>query len=134
MSINYTDKPNRYSANCRDCGKLLQPGEGLLVEISEYPWDGSDTEGSVAETHYEVRCNDPDWGCEKRVIENCHSVRRLKEMANNRRDYGIYADQARQALAELAELSRQQAITKDLVAREHGWGGIGGYRGSGYNE
>ena len=101
-----------------------------MIETWGYPWDGSDTEGSITEllsTDAEcVMATD----CARRVVAQGHNVKALRAIARDTEN--MYADivaGARQALANLSKLAQEQAHTADLVAREAGYGAIGDHRG-----
>jgi hypothetical protein len=125
----YATGANRKPGICRDCGEHLANGEGSAFEVWDYPWDGSDTEGSVTQLmdSYMV-CADVT-ECARRVVTQGTNVQALKRIARDHENLGELANQAKAILHDYAELSRQQAITADLVAREQGYGAIGGYHG-----
>ena len=132
METGWTGKRNQYAGTCRNCGARVEPGEGWLYAFSYYDWDNSDedVQGSILQTRHEVGCyNATD--CAQRVVEQGTNLRALREVAGNYEHLGELATQARAILHEWAEITQTKAITADLVAREAGWGVIGGPRGGG---
>jgi len=127
MGTTFTGRPNLYAGECRDCGSHLNPNEGLLVAISYYDWDNpdSDVAGSIMETRYEVRCTYRT-ECAERVVTRGTNLQALREVARDYENLGHLATEAQHVLAEYTELAYQQARTADLVAREAGYGVIGG--------
>jgi len=116
---------NTKPAVCRNCGQPLAPREGLVYEVWGYPWDGSDTEGSITEMldSYAICIFATD--CAERVVERGTNLRALRRIASDRENLGELADRARQILREWSDLAQAEAHTADLVAREDGWGAIG---------
>ena len=52
------DVPNMPMQKCEHCGNVLPECAMDKRESVEYPWDGSDTEGSIGETVTHWRCMD----------------------------------------------------------------------------
>lgn len=117
---------NTKPATCRDCGQSLAAGQGLTYESWGYPWDGSDTEGSimvVLDSYTICQCRTD---CARRVVEQGTNLQALRAVARDGENLGNLATEARAILQTWAELAQAQAVTDDLVARESGWGVIGG--------
>lgn len=126
---------------CHNCGTKLKPGQGYRVEEWDYPWDGSDTEGSITElmvTWYEEPVGVE---CMKRCAANGHNLEFLRDFATGKRKAGHepfakeWRDIARSAYNAHVKGDRELA---DMIARgeegamrEAGWGGIGGSQGRG---
>lgn len=126
MSTTITGKPNQKPGYCRDCNSRLEPGQGILVEISYYDWDNpdSDVAGSILQCRYEVCCQNATQ-CARRVVEQGTNTAALRHIARDFEHLGELANQAKAILAEYAELAQQQAVANDLAAREAGYGAIG---------
>lgn len=127
MSTEYTGR-NTKQAVCRDCGAVVNAGEGCQYEMWGYPWDGSDTEGSVSQLLDSwVTCG--DFGpCHDRTIEQGTNVEALRRIVKT--TLPQWAKRAEKALSEIVRIRQQQAVAADLAAREAGWGTIGGPRPS----
>ena len=120
----YCEGANKSTGSCRNCGQQLGIGEALTYEVWGYPWDGSDTEGSVTrclETY--IVCNQAT-DCARRVVEQGTNMAALRRVASDYENLGQLAVQARNILGEWSELAQEIAHTDDLVAREQGYGGI----------
>lgn len=76
-----TDKTNRRPGRCRKCGRKLNPGQGYLIQISYFPWDGSDTEGSIAKTRWDLECIDPE-----ECKNHKRAMREIREMQDKSDD------------------------------------------------
>jgi len=126
MATTHTSRTNRYPDTCRDCGRNLEPGEGLLVEISFYDWDhpDPDVQGSIPQVQWEVECPHRT-DCARLVVEQGTRLEPLRRVASDYENLGQLAVQARQILREWSALAQEIAHTDDLVAREQGYGGIG---------
>lgn len=130
MSITRTGKQNQYSGHCRNCGVLVEPGDGLLVRVSYYDWDNPDEDiaGSILQTRWDVECMSAT-DCARRVIDRGTNLSALRAIAADYDNLGDLAERAQAILVEWSRLYQQIAITDDLVARETGWGVIGGRHG-----
>lgn len=125
--------PNMAPATCENCGQHLATGEGLVYEVWDYPWDGSDGEGSIMQMMDRYTICQHATDCARRVVEHGTNLQALRQVARDREHLGEMATQARAILNEWAAWQREEARTDDLCAREDGWGVIGGPRG-GYRE
>jgi hypothetical protein len=90
-----------------------------------YPWDGSDTEGSISQEleRYAVCQNATQ--CAERVVHHGTNIAALKRITSDRENLVDLAGTAAQILREYSQLAQAQAHTADLVARESGYGAIG---------
>lgn len=121
--------PNTQLATCENCGQQLAAGEGLVYEVWDYPWDGSDGEGSITQMVDRYTICQMATDCARRVVAQGTNLRALRQVARDYENLGELATQAREILNEWAAWRREEARTADLVAREDGWGVIGGPRG-----
>jgi hypothetical protein len=96
-----------------------------VYEVWGYPWDGSDDEGSISKCLERYMLCVQAGDCAARVVAYGSNVLALRRIARDYENLGELANQARAALHDIAEMAQQQAITADLVAREHGYGAIG---------
>jgi len=126
---------------CHSCGGEMQPGEGYLVEEWDYPWDGSDTEGSITEKMDEWYEHPSGVECLKTACRTGNNLDYLLWWARGCPESGFgkcakqWSDMARDAYnahrkgeRELAEMI---ARGEEGALRESGWGGLAGSRGRG---
>lgn len=121
--------PNRTTEYCHNCGEELNPGQGTTYERWGYPWNGSDTEGSVqvCQDRYTVCMMATD--CARRVVERGSDIWALRQVAADYENLGDLATQARAILGEWRDTMQAIARGEDMAAREDGYGAIGGCRG-----
>lgn len=119
---------NTEASRCRDCGTDLEPGEGIVFSWWGYPWDGSDTEGSIMQEldRYTVCVHHTH--CAERIVAQGRNVAALLEVAADYENLGDLALKARAILDDWATLGRQQAEAAGAAARETGYGAIGSGR------
>ena len=101
-------------------------GDFGLLEITDYDWDSdSDTALSIPIT-VGYQCAE-QVACARRTVELGTDAERMHQI---KKDYENMPkdlrDKARAAIHELAVMARARAHTADLVAREAGYGAIGG--------
>ena len=118
-----------HTMNCKWCHT---PGDEFgLQPIYGYDWDaamrGDDMALSIS-VLLGHECVNATY-CARQVIGQGTNVEALQRIAHDYDNLGALATQAQEILANWAELLQAQAHTADLVAREHGWGAIGGPRG-----
>lgn len=123
MKTYYTGE-NEGEGKCRECGAVLNIGEGLAYETWGYPWDGSDTEGSITECLDTYMICQDRTDCARRVVGQGTNLAALRRVASDYENLGTLATQACEILAEWSEYARELAHTNDLIARENGYGGI----------
>ena len=121
----HSEGANKHSAMCRECGQQLDAGQGVVFSRWDYPWDGSDTEGSIMEEleRYAVCHNATE--CALRVVAQGTNVVALRRIAADAENLGDLATQANAILGEYRLWANEQAIAAELVAREAGYGAIG---------
>lgn len=121
----HSEGANTHPAMCRECGQHLEAGQGVVFSVWGYPWDGSDTEGSIMEEleRYAVCYNATE--CARRVVAQGTNVAALRRIAADAENLGDLATQASAILGEYRLWANEQAIAADLVAREAGYGAIG---------
>ena len=136
MSIHYgkiTTKPE----TCHNCGDEIEIGRGQHVEEWGYPWDGSDTEGSITEKLDEWYVHFQGVECLRAACACGCNMQYLRDVATGRdRVDGQDAwgkqwrDMARAAYNAHAksnrELAEMIARGEEGAMREAGWGVIGG--------
>ena len=119
---------NTSPTTCHNCGRQIEVGQGIVKEIWDYPWDGSDTEGSIMQCiaryticMYATECasHAADYSTDPVVLRQIASdVENLDADIRNR---------AAAALDDLREIARQTAIREEELMRESGYGAIGSY-------
>lgn len=140
MSIHY-EEYNTAPQTCHNCGGTIQPGQGQRVEEWGYPWDGSDTEGSITEKLDEWYQHFPGVECLKLACASGQNLDYLKWWARGcpGSGFGKPADEwikmARAAYNAHAqhnrELAEMIARGEEGAMREAGWGGLAGSQGPG---
>lgn len=120
---------NTRKATCRDCDRRLEPGEGLVYEVWDYPWDGSDAEGSIMKKLESYTICQNRTICARRVVEQGNNIEVLRRIARDYENLGELATEAKRILAEYRDVVLGIARANDAAAREGGWGVIGGPRG-----
>lgn len=128
----YFEGNNTEPARCRDCGRELKAGEGVVYSLWDYDWDDPDTDaqGSITvELERYTLCENAT-ECAERVVERGTNIAALRKVAQ---DYENCNDEliarARAILAEYSRTMQDLAHSADLAARESGYGAIGGYHG-----
>ncbi len=122
----HSEGKNTHPATCRDCGQALGAGQGVVFSVYGYPWDGSDGEGSITVEleRYTLCYNATE--CAERIVERSTNVRALRQVAADSENCSFeLRARARRALADIAQLARDRAVSDDLAAREMGYGAIG---------
>lgn len=135
MSIHHEER-NTKPQTCHNCGGTIEPMRGQRVEEWDYPWDGSDTEGSIARKLGEWHVHfDGDEGCMKAACASGHNLDFLRGLAHNSDLSQTWRDMARTAynahIKGNRELAEMIARGEEGAMREAGWGGIGGSQGQG---
>jgi len=135
MSIHYEEN-NTAPQTCHNCCGTIQPGQGQRVEEWGYPWDGSDTEGSITEKLDEWYVHFEGVDCLKAACASGHNLSYLRAVAEGETEFGQkWREMARAAYNAHArsnrELAEMIARGEEGAMREAGWGGIGGSQGRG---
>lgn len=116
--------------NCKWCNT---PGDEFgLQPIYGYDWDAAERGDEMALSVSVLlghECVNASY-CARQIVRQGTNIEALQRIARDHENLGDLANQAQEILAGWAKLARVQAHTADLVAREHGWGVIGGPRGA----
>lgn len=140
MSIHH-EELNSTIQMCHNCGGNIEPGRGQRVEEWGYPWDGSDTEGSITEKLDEWYEHFTSEECLTAACASGHNLDYLLWWVHGCKGSGFgrpanrLANMARAAYNAHArgnrELAEMIARGEEGAMREAGWGGIGGSQGRG---
>lgn len=135
MSIHYEER-NTTEHTCHNCGGVIEPGRGQRIEEWGYPWDGSDTEGSIAQKLGEWHVHfEGDETCMRAACASGHNLDFLRDLFDNDTLNQTWREMARTSYNAHAKGSRELAEMiargEEGAMREAGWGGIGGSQGSG---
>lgn len=126
---------NTQPVTCSNCGQTAQPGDAYRVENWDYPWDGSDMEGSVTQMLDFWYEHPLSIACLKAACESGHNLDFLRSVArgsDGTAEFGpTWREMARQAYNEEVgfnrEIAEMQAKQEDDSLREAGFGVIGGH-------
>lgn len=128
----YHEGNNAQPTTCRDCGRQLGVGKGIVYSVWDYDWDNPDTnaQGSITVEMERYTLCDNATECAERVIQNGTNIAALRAIVADRENYNEdMITRARAILVDYSRLMQDQAHAADLAAREAGYGAIGGYHG-----
>jgi hypothetical protein len=113
---------------CRYCGTET-PDEWGFREVWGYDWDSND-EMALSEQRLQGYECAMVTDCAQRIVEQGSNIEGLRMILENREYiFTEIVEAAREQIRELSQMARELSRTADLVARENGYGVIGGMRG-----
>lgn len=123
-----TDQRNTKPEICRRCGENIEPNDGLQVVISWTDWDDPDPDAQGQRKYGN------EWvcavlnGCVERVLDGGSNIEALRWIATDLQEWTgpRWSQRAQAILNEIAGVQADLDRQADLVARERGWGAIGG--------